>query len=60
MKENDNSAVSNAMLQEVHKTNIEKLADYINGQPNPQRFVKLLLAFGKPSSKRLSGCDQEP
>lgn len=60
MKTYNNSAGSSEMLQAVHKTNIEKLADYINGQSNPKEFVSLLLTFGKPSTKRFSSCDQEP
>ena len=36
------------MTKTTNKTNIKKLADYINGQPNPELFAAVLLAFAKP------------
>ena len=36
------------MTKTTCKTNIKKLADYINGQPNPELFAAVLLAFAKP------------
>lgn len=42
------------------KPNIQKLADYINSQPDPERFMTVLLTFCKPGPDDLPDRDQEP
>lgn len=43
----------------TNKTNIQKLADYINGQPNPELFAATLFAFAKPRFHDLADSKKE-
>lgn len=47
-----NSAEGEILL--LNLPNVQKLADYINGQKNPQAFAKMLLAFCKPFTNDLA------
>lgn len=45
----------------AQKPNLEKLAVYINQQPNPKEFAALLLAIAalKPRSEHSADCHEE-
>lgn len=39
--------------------NIQKLADYINSKPDPERFMMALLFFCKPRTNDLTDIEKE-
>lgn len=41
------------------KPNIRKLTDYINSQPDPERFASALFALAKPRFQDLTDAQQE-
>ena len=41
------------------KPNIQKLTDYINQQPDPERFMMALFSFCKPSADDLTRSHEE-
>lgn len=48
-------------IKQKKQTNLEKLADYINSQPNPQAFAAVLLAVAalKPRSDTFTDRDKK-
>lgn len=43
----------------TNRTNIQRLADYINSQANPELFAATLLAFAKPRRDDLAYPEQK-